>query len=60
MATRGNRAELPIDNIGGIVIILFCLGIVIAGKDNATTNAVMFAMIGKMFGKYERKPQVSN
>ena len=47
--------ELPIDDIGGLIIVLFCLFLISAGKDNATINAVLFTVIGKMFGKYQRK-----
>lgn len=47
--------ELPIDDWGGVIIVLFCLCLITFGKDNATVNAVLFTVIGKMFGKYQKK-----
>jgi hypothetical protein len=45
----------PIDDLGGVIIVLFCLGLIAMGRDNGTVNAVLFAVIGRMFGKYQRK-----
>lgn len=47
--------EMPIDTIGGVLIILVCLVLIAFGKESATINAVMFTIIGKLFGKYQKK-----
>ncbi len=45
----------PIDDLSGFVIVLVCLALIAFGKENATINAVLFTVIGKMFGKYQSK-----
>jgi len=45
----------PIDDLGGVIIVLFCLGLIALGRDNSTVNAVLFTVIGRMFGKYQQK-----
>lgn len=47
--------DISIDDWSGIIIVMFCLCLVSFGKDNATVNAVLFTVIGKMFGKYQKK-----
>lgn len=55
MTTGGNDRVLPFDDLGALAIVLFCLGAIVLGKENATINAVLFTVIGKMYGKYQRK-----
>lgn len=47
--------ELAVDTIGGMLIILVCLLLIAFGKESPTINAVMFTVIGKLFGKYQKK-----
>lgn len=47
--------DMGVDDWGAVAIVLVCLGLTAFGKENATVNAVLFTVIGKMFGKYARK-----
>lgn len=55
MAVSDESRFPPIDDVGGFLITLACIALIAFGKENATINAVLFTVIGKMFGKYQRK-----
>lgn len=55
MTPGSSDRVLPFDDLGALVIVLFCLGAIVLGKENATINAVLFTVIGKMYGKYQKK-----
>lgn len=50
-----SATDFPIDDLGGFLIVIFCLMAIVFGRDSATINAVLFTVIGKMFGKYQKK-----
>lgn len=54
-AGDSNTDKMRIDDIGAMVIVIFCLVLIAVGKDSETVKAVLFTVIGKMFGKYQNK-----
>lgn len=47
--------DMPMDDLGGVIIIMFCLALVAFGKETATIQSVLLTVVGFMFGKHTRK-----
>ena len=54
MGTKGSN-DLPWDEIGGVLIVMSCLGMIAFGRETATVQSVLLTVIGFMFGKHKRK-----
>jgi hypothetical protein len=55
---RNDRREpLPIDDIGGYLIILTCLLLMGFGRDSHSVESVLLGATAYMFGKHSRKPR---
>ena len=50
-----NVANLPIDDLGAVIIAIICLLIIAFGKETSTVSNVLLTVVGFIFGKYTRK-----
>lgn len=46
---------VAIDDLGAVVIVLACLGLIALGRETATVTSVLLTVVGFMFGKHTRK-----
>ena len=55
MGTENNDRPFQIDDLGAVIIVLACLGLIAAGKETAAFIGIVHTVIGFMFGKHTRK-----
>ena len=55
MGTGNDERRFQIDDLGAVIIVLACLGLIAAGKETAAFIGIVHTIIGFLFGKHTRK-----
>jgi len=55
MGTGNDERRFQIDDLGAVIIVLACLGLIAAGKESAAFIGIVHTIIGFLFGKHTRK-----
>lgn len=55
MVMGNDEPRFQIDDLGAVIIVLACLGLIALGKETAAFIGIVHTVIGFMFGKHTRK-----
>jgi MFS-type transporter involved in bile tolerance (Atg22 family) len=55
MGTGKDERRFQIDDLGAVIIVLACLGLIALGKETAAFIGIVHTIIGFLFGKHTRK-----
>ena len=55
MGTGNDEKWFQIDDLGAVIIVLACLGLIALGKETAAFIGIVHTIIGFLFGKHTRK-----